>query len=260
METKKSKFGIFLLFSILFLSMVNGVFAAKTLTELLSTDNLVGLFKNMEWMNWAIYIALIFLVGNILTQVLGGSKGAKMGSYLVSFMGITGFMWVLINNDVMPIHLMLWVAEIFVLIFVGALIKVSFAISKGKDGAIGKLKWFGLFFGLMILNQFNGMLMSFREGFASNLGPSLVISQDSTLYQVAETLHFVDLPIQLILGILLIWVFFSLIGESGAARDVKQGPLGQYIKKSREESQKHSSRMKLVLEIKDLYKQLKGIK
>lgn len=273
METKKSKFGLFILFSLLFFSLIGSVFGADNSCPkydgkdifgyMNQSDSITCLFQKMNWLNWAIYIALIFLVGNILSNLFGNSKGSKFGAYLLAFMSITGFMWVLLKNNILPNYLIFWAGELLVITFVIILIKIGFKLSsKSEKGFNSYLKWIGLVLGLLILVQYNNMVANIGENHSDMMfkAGSNTIFEDTMLGKIVGITGILSfLGDSSVIIVLVISLIIFSIAETKFAREKVRGPLGNYLNKLRELNEKHEKRDKLVREVGDLYKKLKGI-
>ncbi|MCA9486032.1 hypothetical protein H6501_02740 [Candidatus Woesearchaeota archaeon] len=138
----KIKQRIVFLFSSLFLFLFSSCTSSngqKTgIAKVLTQERLLDFFKNMEWLEWVVYFMLIITVGVIIKQI-GLQHVKKLNertktliSFFIAFMGVTGFVWVLIKGNVLPTYLVLFAGEILVLGSCVALLVDAFKEKKKK--------------------------------------------------------------------------------------------------------------------------------
>ena len=182
-------------------TLMEGVFAeTKKLSEYLTREYFLDFVTNkLGWMDWVLYI-LLFLSIAVVIRDVGlknvpnmNRKTKSLVAIVVSFMGVTGFMWTLSAHQIFPSYFVLFAGEIFVLVAI-ALLNVN-AFKKEDDKFKSHLAWriFIVLLSLLLINSYHTMLDGFtsKHDPASNLinianGNNYTIPEDSLLGQMAN--------------------------------------------------------------------------
>lgn len=153
------------------------------------------------WFNWILYLGLIAALSMIIKEV--GLKDAKLNKrtkgligLLISFMGITGIMWIFIQNKRTPDYLMLFAAEIFVLVLVGLIVKSGFKKDGEHFAKPIQFRIFVIFLAFILINGFHSLLLKMGS-----------LNKESILYDMANTINF-QIPIALYIIIYILVIYF----------------------------------------------------
>ena len=215
--------------------MLPQIFATTNLRDLMSSANMVDFFNHMEWLNWVIYVALVLVLTSILSPIFArvmNERSARLTSLLVSFMGITGFVWVLLSNDMLPTYLVLFAGELLVLVLVGLFIFTMWTTNR-EGGNLGQfMKWGSIIIGLTALSLYHGMIKETLK-YTMSAGSW----EDTFLYQIADTLPPFEISGTIAILLIAIVAVFAILGEvEGNTRLGRRGAnrIGNWNRQRRE--------------------------
>lgn len=168
---------LFLLVIILFtlFTSVFGVFASNidislckgydgSLVKLMSDNNLRCVFQSLGWFNWVLYISFIIVL-TVLIKEIGlkklqiSNRAKSMIAFLIAFMGITGLMYVMIQNNRLPQYLALFISEILVLAIAALIIKSGFNKDGEKYIKPVAIRILMVFIGIILINSYHQLLI-----------------------------------------------------------------------------------------------------
>lgn len=217
---------------------IDGVFAevntkSNSLSTIFSTENFQKYFgpESIEWFNWVIYFALIIGLTFIIKEV--GLKNIKIKNraksliaMLISFMAITGFMWVLIANNRAPSYLAYFMAEIFILVIAALIVKSGFVKEGEKFAKPLAFRVFVIFLAFILINGFHSLLLSENV----NLNGLAIDKADRNLLlvDIAQTLSF-KIPLILYIIIYLLVIYF-FAGDSDEKLDPEEKERSKKVK------------------------------
>ena len=205
--------------------------ANKGINKILNNSTLCTLFKTENgWISWIIYFSLIIILNSMIQDYLPKNlpdRSKKFVSFIVSFLGVTGFTIILVTNGILPDLFMYWITELIILGLIGNFIFESFKDKKSKS--VGKIVV--VLIALLIIESWHQLLME-----------SLRV-QNGLLYDLAEVLLPGDWNVW---ALLLVFPFLYVIfndddGEKGG----KKGKRGKLFDK-KERLNEIKSRLKFI--------------
>jgi hypothetical protein len=199
-------------------------FAATNIVELLSTDNLVGFFQNLEWLNWVIYVGLVVVIGHLIQISFISEEKRSRANYLVSilvsFIGVTGFFMTLLLNDVLPLYFVFFGGEILILGLLGKLLVSIFQKTKTEEGETKEVKkWAkigGIGLVIFLLNQYHLMLDNVTN---INLPGGNPIGEGTLLDQIVS----INFEVEFWIFVLIVVILAFFWGTSAGRKTTKKG-------------------------------------
>jgi phosphoglycerol transferase MdoB-like AlkP superfamily enzyme len=124
------------------LSLQSAFAVGNVFTKAFGVKDFTEFLTIITWLDWVIYFVLILIMTLIFRTMIPGveHKGTRnLIAGFISFMGTTGLMWVLVNQNFFPTQIMLWVIEIIVVSLLFGfwwMVHNKFKDSEGKNKSI----------------------------------------------------------------------------------------------------------------------------
>lgn len=239
----------------LFFVLINSAFAINTVqfrdcSNVGSGDSVLGCMfskQNFEalvtgglgWMDWFVYLFLLvgatIFVRNVLPENIKGKRARTSIAFFVSFMGITGFMWVLVSNGLFPHYFVLFAGEILVLILVAWLVLHGLKKDEGNKKEYKyhiSYRIFIVLLALLLYNSYQTMLLDTMTGNNPVLSNGEG-NNGSLLYSLA----LFHLPLPFVAYVILFFVLLFLFSD-GDGDDDKKGSKKKKEDKETDEAKK----------------------
>lgn len=169
-------------------------FSGSTVSNFFSESNLRCIFNNLQWLDWAIYFALLigltlFIKNLALKQLEINNRAKTTIAMIVSFIGVTGLVWTMVEGGFLP-RLIVLTGGWLIVVGIGALLVLHSFAKEKKDDKESDYKYNNTYRILMIMlaaliiNQYHFMLLKTLQ--------STGLTNTNYLYQIA---YFLSIPI-----------------------------------------------------------------